>query len=209
MTRRPFWPWFFLVATLVSFFWPGWAAESADFARVAFNALAGREALTAWQPIALAMMVSIWAALALSRIVYNALETFEIALVLTLFPLLFLALFAAGVLLGTWSCSRRARIDRVGAPAAPVGRPVPHAPDRGRLRGVRGTLLLAQSLWVRDKGFAMSAFQGGSRAFGEERASRGARLRLFRRPPGLRRALPRLDGPRRRSCSGRSPCSSC
>ena len=150
MTRRPFWPWFFLVATLVSFFWPGWAAESADFARVAFNALAGREALTAWQPIALAMMVSIWAALALSRIVYNALETFEIALVLTLFPLLFLALFAAGVLLGTVLLAQGG-IDRVGAPAAPVGRPVPHAPDRGRLRGVGGTLLLAQSLWVRDK----------------------------------------------------------
>ena len=138
MTRRPFWPWFFLVATLVSFFWPGWAAESADFARVAFNALAGREALTAWQPIALAMMVSIWAALALSRIVYNALETFEIALVLTLFPLLFLALFAAGVLPRDVVLLAQGRHRSGRCPRGSVGRPVPHAPDRGRLRGVRG-----------------------------------------------------------------------
>jgi hypothetical protein len=86
LSRIPFWPWFFAVVTLVSFFWPGWAAQSADFTGKTINALAGREVIATWQPLALAMMVFIWCALALSRIVYNALELFEIVLVLLLFP---------------------------------------------------------------------------------------------------------------------------
>ncbi|CAA9306228.1 MAG: hypothetical protein AVDCRST_MAG89-814, partial [uncultured Gemmatimonadetes bacterium] len=31
LDRRAFWPWFFLVATLAGFFWPGWASQSAEF----------------------------------------------------------------------------------------------------------------------------------------------------------------------------------
>lgn len=161
MTRRPFWPWFFLVATLISFFWPGWAAESADFTRVAINALAGRDALADWQPIALVMLASIWIALALSRIVYNALETFEIALVLIFFPLLFLALVAAGVI--------PSDVASLATGAASIGSVPPRLLSGDQFptlliavayAGSGGTLLLAQSLWVRDKGFAMSAFQG-------------------------------------------------
>ncbi|HEY7472149.1 MAG TPA: Nramp family divalent metal transporter [Gemmatimonadota bacterium] len=161
LTGRPFWPWFFLVATLISFFWPGWAAESADFARHAINALAGREVFAAWQPIALAMMLFIWAALALSRIVYNALETFEIALVLILFPLLFLALFAAGVASGDVVALARGAAS-VGSvpPRLLAGDQFPTLLIAVAYAGSGGTLLLAQSLWVRDKGFAMSAFQG-------------------------------------------------
>ncbi|HET6616537.1 MAG TPA: Nramp family divalent metal transporter [Gemmatimonadota bacterium] len=177
LTRRPFWPWFFLVATLISFFWPGWAAESADFARVAYNAFAGREALTDWQPIALAMMLFIWAALAISRIVYNALETFEIALVVTLFPLLLLALFAAGVLPRDVVLLARgaASIGSV-PPRLLAGDQFPTLLIAVAYAGSGGTLLLAQSLWVRDKGFAMSAFQGriaGIRGKNEPLAERG------------------------------------
>jgi hypothetical protein len=161
MTRRPFWPWFFLVATLVSFFWPGWAAESADFTRVAVNALAGREVAAHWQPIALAMLAVIWAALALSRIVYNALETFEIVLVLTFFPLLFLALVAAGVLPGDVAALARGAVS-IGSvpPRLLAGDQFPTLLIAVAYAGSGGTLLLAQSLWVRDKGFAMTAFQG-------------------------------------------------
>jgi hypothetical protein len=161
MTRRPFWPWFFLVATLVSFFWPGWAAESADFTRVAVNALAGREVLADWQPIALAMLAFIWAALALSRIVYNALERFEIALVLIFFPLLLLALIAAGVLPGDVAALARGAVS-IGSvpPRLLAGDQFSTLLIAVAYAGSGGTLLLAQSLWVRDKGFAMSAFQG-------------------------------------------------
>ena len=31
LSRWAFWPWFFLAATLISFFWPGWASQSAEF----------------------------------------------------------------------------------------------------------------------------------------------------------------------------------
>ncbi|HUF90296.1 MAG TPA: Nramp family divalent metal transporter [Gemmatimonadota bacterium] len=161
MSRRPFWPWFFLVATLVSFFWPGWAAESADFTREAVNALAGREAITHWQPIALIMLAVIWGALALSRIVYNALETFEIALVCAFFPLLFVALIAAGVVPEDVMSLARGAVS-VGSvpPRLLSGDQFPTLLIAVAYAGSGGTLLLAQSLWVRDKGFGMSAFQG-------------------------------------------------
>ncbi|MFW6198823.1 MAG: Nramp family divalent metal transporter, partial [Acidobacteriota bacterium] len=54
LTRRAFWPWFFLVATLVSFFWPGWASQSADFASQIVEVATGTP--VAWQPIALLML---------------------------------------------------------------------------------------------------------------------------------------------------------
>jgi hypothetical protein len=161
MTRRPFWPWFFLVATLVSFAWPGWAAESADFTRVAVNALAGREVLASWHPLALAMLALIWVALAVSQIVYNALERFEIALVLVFFPLLFVALFAAGVVPADVAALARGAVSFGSAPPRLLaGDQFPTLLIAVAYAGSGGTLLLAQSLWVRDKGFAMSAYQG-------------------------------------------------
>jgi hypothetical protein len=161
MTRRPFWPWFFLVATLVSFAWPGWAAESADFTRVAINALAGREVLTDWQPLALAMLAFIWVALALSQIVYNALERFEIALVLVFFPLLLVALLASGVVPADLAALAKGAVSIGSAPPRLLsGDQFPTLLIAVAYAGSGGTLLLAQSLWVRDKGFAMSAYQG-------------------------------------------------
>ena len=161
MSRRPFWPWFFLVATLVSFSWPGWAAESADFTRVAINALAGRDVIAHWQPVALAMLAFIWAALALSQIVYNALERFEIALVLIFFPLLFVALIAGGVVPADLAALAKGAVSIGSAPPRLLaGDQFPTLLIAVAYAGSGGTLLLAQSLWVRDKGFAMSAHQG-------------------------------------------------
>lgn len=161
LTRVPFWPWFFVVATLVSFFWPGWAAESADFTRATVNALAGREAIASWQPIALAMLAFIWSALALSRIVYNALEKFEILLVLAFFPLLFVALVVSGILPGDVGALLRGAVSIGRAPPELLsGDQFPTLLIAVAYAGSGGTLLLAQSLWVRDKGFAMGAYQG-------------------------------------------------
>lgn len=161
LTRIPFWPWFFLVATLASFFWPGWAAESADFTRATINALAGREAVVSWQPLALAMLVFIWCALALSRIVYNALEKVEILLVLLFFPLLFVALLAAGVLPGDVAAMLKGAASIGSAPPELLsGEQFPTLLIAVAYAGSGGTLLLAQSLWIRDKGFGMGAYQG-------------------------------------------------
>ncbi|HWC06404.1 MAG TPA: Nramp family divalent metal transporter [Gemmatimonadota bacterium] len=177
LTRRPFWPWFFLVATLVSFFWPGWAAESADFTRNSVNALAGRVVLAEWQPLALVMLASIWCALAISRVVYSALEKFEIALVILLFPLLFIALLAAGVLPGDVAELARGAASVGRAPPALLsGDQFPTLLIAVAYAGSGGTLLLAQSLWIRDKGFGMGAYQGriaGVRGENEPVSERG------------------------------------
>jgi hypothetical protein len=177
LTKRPFWPWFFLVATLVSFFWPGWAAESADFTRNSVNALAGRVVLSDWQPLALVMLASIWCALAISRVVYNSLEKFEIALVIVFFPLLFLALVAVGVLPGDLAELARGAASVGRAPRALFsGDQFPTLLIAVAYAGSGGTLLLAQSLWIRDKGFGMGVYQGriaGIRGENEPVSERG------------------------------------
>ncbi|MGH7543649.1 MAG: Nramp family divalent metal transporter [Gemmatimonadota bacterium] len=177
LTRRPFWPWFFLIATLVSFFWPGWAAESADFTRNSVNALAGRVVLPDWQPLALIMLATIWCALAISRVAYNALEKFEIGLVILFFPLLFLALVAVGVLPGDLAELARGAASVGRAPRALLsGDQFPTLLIAVAYAGSGGTLLLAQSLWIRDKGFGMGAYQGriaGIRGENEPVSERG------------------------------------
>ena len=85
LDRIAFWPWFFLAATLISFFWPGWASQSAEFTAGIITEVTGET--LAWQPLALIMLAVIWVGLAGSTIVYNALERFEIFLVLGFFPL--------------------------------------------------------------------------------------------------------------------------
>ena len=159
LARWGLWPWFFLIATLVSFFWPGWASQSAEFAGNIIDTLTGVR--IAWQPIALLMLGFIWVGLAVSKIVYNALERFEMALVFGFFPLLAVALLMAGILPSNLLSLLEGAV-RVGrAPAALFGGDqfatlliaVAYA-------GSGGTLLLAQSLWLRDKGFGMAAYQG-------------------------------------------------
>ncbi|HUG02487.1 MAG TPA: Nramp family divalent metal transporter [Longimicrobiales bacterium] len=159
LDRLSFWPWFFLIATLASFLWPGWASQSADFAVTIVEAASGVR--FRWQPIAIVMLVFIWVGLAVSKIVYNALERFEIALVVGFFPLLGLALFVAGIV--------PADLLALVEGAASVGR-APRALLTGdqfptlllavAYAGSGGTLLLAQSLWLRDKGFGMGVYQG-------------------------------------------------
>lgn len=154
-----FWPWFFLAATLVSFFWPGWASSSAEFASQIIGAVTG--ASLAWQPVALVMLAFIWVGLAGSKIVYNALERFEIGLVLGFFPLLLVALAFAGLapehvlelVKGTVSVGSVPREMLAGDQFPTLLIAVAYA-------GSGGTLLLAQSLWLRDKGFGMARYQG-------------------------------------------------
>lgn len=161
LDRWAFWPWFFLAATLVSFFWPGWASQSAEFTgRIIEEATGVR---LAWQPIALVMLAVIWFGLAISKVVYNALERFEIALVLGFFPLLALALLVVGVLPADALDLLKGAVPPPvgGTPGALLGGDqFPTLLIAVAYAGSGGTLLLAQSLWLRDKGFGMAAFQG-------------------------------------------------
>lgn len=175
LDRRSLWPWFFLVVTLVSFFWPGWASQSADFTSRIIAAVTGRE--IPWQPVALVMLAFIWVGLALSKIVYNALERFEIGLVLAFFPLLGIALLTVGIipadvlelLKGAGSIGTVPRGLLTGDQFPTLLIAVAYA-------GSGGALLLGQSLWLRDKGFGMAAYQGrvaGIRGENEEVSQTG------------------------------------
>ncbi len=154
-----FWPWFFLVATLASFFWPGWASESAHFTARVVGLFTGAE--LAWPPIALLMLAVIYLALGLSTIVYNVLERFELWLVVALFPLLVNVLFIVGILPGdVFALARGAASIGTAPPELLHGSQFPTRLLAVAYAGSGGTLLLAQSLWLRDKGFGMAAYQG-------------------------------------------------
>ncbi len=153
------WPWFFLLATMVSFSWPGWASTSSDFmAQIAEEVTGVR---IAWQPIALAMLVLIWLGLALSPIVYNSLEKLEMSLAIGFFPLLAVTLLVVGIAPGDFPDLLRGAVSLGNAPPALLtGEQFPTLLIAVGYAGSGGTLLLAQSLWLRDKGFGMGAFQG-------------------------------------------------
>ena len=175
LDRRGLWPWFFLAATLVSFFWPGWASQSADFAVRIIASITGAQ--LAWQPIALLMLAFIWAGLALSKIVYNALERFEIALVAGFFPLLGITLAVVGLLpADVLSLVEGAVVVGRAPPMLLSGDQFPTLLIAVAYAGTGGTLLLAQSLWIRDKGFGMAVHQGriaGLRGRNEEVSDTG------------------------------------
>lgn len=159
LDRIAFWPWFFLAATLLGFFWPGWASQSAEFTGAVISAATG--VALPWQPIALFMLFIIWLGLAVSKIVYNALERFEIALVLLFFPMLAIALAVVGLLPGDLLALAKGAVSIGSAPPALLtGAQFPTLLIAVAYAGTGGTLLLAQSLWLRDKGFGMACYQG-------------------------------------------------
>ncbi|MEE9207549.1 MAG: Nramp family divalent metal transporter [Gemmatimonadota bacterium] len=153
------WPWFFLLATMVSFFWPGWASASSDFIAQIAEEVGGVR--IAWQPIALIMLLLIWLGLALSPIVYNSLERLEMSLAIGFFPLLAITLLIVGIAPGDFPDLLRGAVSVGSAPPALLtGEQFPTLLIAVGYAGSGGTLLLAQSLWLRDKGFGMGAFQG-------------------------------------------------
>ncbi|MDH3734325.1 MAG: Nramp family divalent metal transporter [Gemmatimonadota bacterium] len=159
LDRFSFWPWFFLVATLFSFFWPGWASLSGEFVGEIVFLITGVQ--LAWQPLAILMLAFIWVGLAASKIVYNALERFEIALVLGFFPLLLTTLLIVGLLPSDFLDLLKGAVSVGSAPPELLtGDQFPTLLLAVAYAGTGGTLLLAQSLWIRDKGFGMAIHQG-------------------------------------------------
>lgn len=153
------WPWSFALIGLLGMAWPGWASQSAEFATAIVAAATGRE--VAWQPVALLMIAGCWVALAASRVVYNALERFELLLVATFFPLLLVVLVVVQVAPEHVFALAKGAASVGNAPEALLtGAQFPTLLLAVAYAGSGGTLLLAQSLWLRDKGFGMAAYQG-------------------------------------------------
>lgn len=189
LDRWAFWPWFFLAATLISFFWPGWASQSAELTGSIIAEVTGVR--LSWQPIALVMLAVIWFGLAVSKIVYNALERFEVVLVLCFFPLLALALLVVGILPADLLALLSGAASIGDAPASLLtGAQFPTLLIAVAYAGSGGTLLLAQSLWLRDKGFGMAAYQGriaGIRGGNEEVSETGYVFDASTHPTALAR----------------------
>lgn len=189
LDRFAFWPWFFLAATLISFFWPGWASQSAEFTAGIVASVTGQT--ITWQPLALVMLAVIWIGLAGSTIVYNALERFEIYLVLGFFPLLLVALLITGILPADVIALAKGAVSIGQAPPALLtGAQFPTLLVAVAYAGSGGTLLLVQSLWLRDKGFGMAAYQGriaGIRGRNEEVSATGYVFNPHTEPTALAR----------------------
>ncbi|HUF27062.1 MAG TPA: Nramp family divalent metal transporter [Gemmatimonadaceae bacterium] len=189
LDRFAFWPWFFLLATLAGFFWPGWASQSGEFTARIIDEVTGTR--IAWQPLAMAMLAVCWIALAVSKIVYNALERFQIGLVLVFFPLLAVALLAVGVLPADALALLQGAVSVGTAPPDLLtGAQFPTLLIAVAYAGSGGTLLLAQSLWLRDKGFGMAAYQGriaGLRGQNEDVSETGYVFDAQRSPTMLER----------------------
>ncbi len=159
LDRFGLWPWAFALIGLLGMAWPGWASQSAEFAAAIVGAASGRP--VEWQPLALAMIAGCWLALAASRVVYRALERFELLLVASFFPLLVVVLILVGVRTeDALALARGAASIGSGPEALLTGERFPTLLLAVAYAGSGGTLLLAQSLWIRDKGFGMAAYQG-------------------------------------------------
>ena len=189
LDRRGLWPWGFALIGLLGMAWPGWASQSAEFAAAIVGAATGRP--VAWQPLALAMIAGCWLALAASRVVYRALERFELLLVASFFPLLLIVLALVGVGPGDALALARGAASVGSVPRSLLtGESFPVLLLAVAYAGSGGTLLLAQSLWIRDKGFGMAAYQGriaGLRGVNEEVSATG-----YAFDPGAPSALARF-----------------
>jgi len=151
------WPWVFLVAGLLSLGWPGWAAGAAQVAATA-TGVAGSTilGLPAWKPLAVGLMLLVWLSYQASSVMYNAVEAFQIGL-------LFVAIATAVAL----AAVSGAFLELGNLPSAlgEIGTLPPTmdvAVFLGGLAfaGAGGYLNLSQSLWAREKGYAMGNYQG-------------------------------------------------
>ena len=158
---HPVWPLCFLVFGFVSLGWPGWAASAAKVAAVGLGEqqatiVVGPLEMVTWRLFGIALMVLIWSTYQLTPLMYNVVERTQIVLV-SIASLFAVVLF---VLLGSVS-----ELANVPGGIASVGT-IPPGGDLAvflgglAYAGAGGYLNLSQSLWVREKGYAMGRYQG-------------------------------------------------
>jgi hypothetical protein len=156
-----FWPLCFLGLGFVSLGWPGWAASAA---KVGATGLGFEELsvsyplgdLVAWKLFGIGIMILIWVSYQVTPLMYNVVERVQMVLV-TLASLFAVALFVA---LGSVN-----ELANVPGGIASVGTLPPGSDIAVFLGGLAyagagGYLNLSQSLWVREKGYAMGRYQG-------------------------------------------------
>jgi hypothetical protein len=155
------WPLFFLVLGFVSLGWPGWAASAAKVGATGLGIETSTVPLPladvpAWRLFGIVLMVLIWSTYQLTPLMYNVVERIQLVLV-SLGGLLAVALF---VVLGSVD-----ELAKVPGGVLSVGTIPPEGEIAVFLGGLAyagagGYLNLSQSLWVREKGYAMGRYQG-------------------------------------------------
>jgi hypothetical protein len=139
------WSWLFIIMTLVPWVWPGWATGASTTAGFVFGWSKGTVNV-----VTVLGLLAIGIALTVSPVVYNAVEKFQMVMVGTIFVFLVAALFLA--------TGGQAWADLF-QPAIPDHPDLTPALLLGALAfaGAGGTVNLAQSNWIRDKGLGMGA----------------------------------------------------
>ncbi len=156
-----FWPAFFLLLGFVSLGWPGWAASAAKVAAIGFEAeeltitLPFVELVT-WRLFGILLMVLVWATYHLGPVMYNVVERIQIILV-SVGGLLAVALFVA---VGSAQELTNVPAGIVSIGTIPPGSDIAVFLGGLAYAGAGGYLNLAQSLWVREKGYGMGRYQG-------------------------------------------------
>jgi hypothetical protein len=142
----PHWAWLFIIFTIVPWVWPGWATGASTSLGFIFN----------WSGdtvnvVTVLGLLAIGIALTASPVVYNAVERFQMVMVAAIFVFLLLALFM-GSEATSWG-----NLFQPGLPEHPELTP---AVLLGALAfaGAGGSVNLAQSNWIRDKGLAMGDY---------------------------------------------------
>ena len=145
------WAWIFLLCNVLPWMWPGWASGAATI--LTWEIGGGEPMRVAYSILSL---IALGLALTLGPIVYNTVE--RIQMVLVGFLLVFLVVIFALVVEFAHVAEMFRGISRIGY--------IPQEIDRQLLlgaiafAGAGGTMNLAQSNFLRDKGYAMGAFIG-------------------------------------------------
>lgn len=156
-----FWPFLFLFMGFVSLGWPGWAASAAKVSAVGL----GMEELTlqvpfvdlvAWRLFGIVLMVLIWSTYQLTPLMYNIVERIQIILV-SIATLLAVVLF---ITVGSLAELANVPAGIAGVGTIPPGSDIAIFLGGLAYAGAGGYLNLSQSLWIREKGYAMGRYQG-------------------------------------------------
>ncbi|MFB6167726.1 MAG: Nramp family divalent metal transporter [Haloferacaceae archaeon] len=145
------WPWFFLVAGFFHVGWPGWAAGSSKVA-ASFIGMDPNN----WAVIGIGLMVLIWLSYQAGPILYNAIEKFQVALMIVAIAAAVVLVFIVG------SIGQLANVPAGAVNFGALPQDMNIAVFLGGLAyaGAGGYVNLSQGVWAREKGLGMATYQG-------------------------------------------------
>lgn len=146
-------PWWFLLSTFIPWIWPGIAASSAKI----FGALFGLEKT---QHLAIVFLLAMGIILSLGKVLYKTVEKFQRILIMIGVPSIFLlAIILARR--GDWLNLVRGTVGfGEGYLFLPPGIPMASFLAALAYAGAGGNLNLAQSFYIREKGYGMGKYAG-------------------------------------------------